>query len=318
MKIEEFEQIIADNTHKSDILRLVNNGIELADYSGEKVEEWYDSCAKLYVVSANDYVNFKLCMARRLDELRYMKYTIKRKSADDKKVDSAFYDVHNLVQQYANKPKATGYNEEPLLSDIAKAAYRYELRKLFLQDAIAEQKDCLNIRQFCESDWNLSKINFATDKGAIRKNYSLGSKRCMVMFREAFIQYFQDKLMSETDLDEIQNNIKTYQNANKRLLHRLIFEIYQVFAKANKTGFLSNNDIYKIGEERNHKFTSLKNEISEWIFNLLDFMGYLDKKQDKSIMNHKNKVDYIRDKMREHSKHKWEDFQLPKDWFYFL
>ena len=117
---------------------------------------------------------------------------------------------------------------------------------------------------------------------------------------------------------EIQNNIKTYQNANKRLLHRLIFEIYQVFAKANKTGFLSNNDIYKIGEKRNHKYASLKSKISEWIFNLLVFMGYLDNKRDKNIMNHKNKVDYIKDKMKEHSKYKWDDFQLPKDWFYFL
>ena len=124
--------------------------------------------------------------------------------------------------------------------------------------------------------------------------------------------------MSETELKTILENIKTYKNAQKRLLHRLIFEIYQVFAKANKTDFISNNDIYKIGEERNNKYASLKSDISEWIFNLLDFMGYLDKKQDKNIMNHKNKVDYIKDKMKEHSKHKWEDFQLPKDWFYFL
>ena len=32
MKIEEFEQIIADNPHKLDIIRLINEGIALAGY----------------------------------------------------------------------------------------------------------------------------------------------------------------------------------------------------------------------------------------------------------------------------------------------
>ena len=318
MKIEEFKQMIANDIHKSDILQLVNKGVELAGYKDEKAEEWYDSCAKLYDVSANDYVNFKLCMAQRLDGLRYMKVTIERNISDDKKRDSVFHDAHCLVQKYANELETTNYNEESLLSDIAMAVYRYELRKQFLQDAIAEQRDCLIICQLCENDGNLTKINFATDKGAIRKNYSLRSKRALTLFREAFINYFQNRFISETKLVKIQNNIETYQNANRRLLHRLIFEIYQVFAKANKTDFTSNNDIYKIGEERNHKYASLKSDISEWIFNMLVFMGYLDQKRDKNIMNHKNKVDYIKDKMKEHSKHKWDDFQLPKDWFYFL
>ena len=318
MKIEEFEQIIADNAHKSDILRLVNNGIELAKYKDEKAEEWYDSCAKLYEVSSFDYVNFKLNMANRLDTLRYIKFTQEHINIDDTKVASAFKKVNDLVQQYVNKPEVTDYNDKPLLSDITMAIFRYEVRKQFLQNAIAEQKDCLTIQRFSGSDWDLSKISLATDKGAIRKNYLLGSKRALEMFREAFIKYFQDRFMSETDLVKIQNNIETYQNANKRLLHRLIFEIYQAFAKANKTDFMSDNDIYKIGEKRNHKYASLKSKISEWIFNLLVFMGYLDNKRDKNIMNHKNKVDYIKDKMKEHSKYKWDDFQLPKDWFYFL
>ena len=318
MKIEEFEQIIADNAHKSDILQLVNNGVELCKYKDEKAEEWYDSCAKLYELSGNDYVNFKVNIAKRLDDLRYMMFTMKRKSADKDKQDAAFLNARSMVQKYANDNKQSGFNDGALLLNIAKAAYRYELRKQFLQNAVSEQEDCKNIIKLMRTDRELYKITFTTKEGATDEHHYLKSKRALEIFQAEFIQFFKNRFMSETELKTIVENIKKYKDAQKRLLHRLIYEIYLVFAKANLTEFGSDKDIYKICEERNGKYASLKGEISEWIFNLLDYMHYLDRVKDKNLMTRKNKVDFIKDKMKEHSNHPWNDIRLSSDDFYVL
>jgi hypothetical protein len=319
MKIEEFEKIITDNAHKSDILQLVNNGVELCSFKDEKAEEWYDSCAKLYEFSGKDYVNFKVNIAKRLDSLRYMMFTMRRKSADKDKQDAAFQNAFSIVQKYANDNKQSGFNDGTLLLNIAKAAYLYELRKQFLQNAASEQEDCKNIIELMRTDRELYKITFTTRKGATPdEHHYLKSKRALEIFQAEFIHFFQDRFMSETELETIDENIETYKNAQKRLLHRLIYDIYLVFAKANLTEFGSGKDIYKIGEERNGKYASLKGEISEWIFNLLDSMHYLDRVKDKNIMTRKNKVDFIKDKMKEHSNHSWNDIPLSSDDFYVL
>lgn len=315
MKIEEFEKKTANNAHKSDVLQLVNKGIELANLKGDEKEKWYDDCAKLYENSNGDFVNFKLCMSKRLDTLRFTKYTIDRQNADYEKVQKAFYNALVEVEKFAER---TNYNEKSFINDVTKAVINYEQNKHFLQDEISVLEDCLNIIQLKETDWDLRKIMFTTGHRETDKSYHIKSKRTLDTFQKAFIQYFTESFVEETDLDKIQNKIDVYKNDKKRLLHRLIFEIYLVFAKANLTEFSSDKDIYKIGIEEKGKYVSLKGDISVWIFELLNHMGYLDKKRDKNIMNHKNKVDYIKDKMREHSKYKWEVFQLPKDWVYFL
>ena len=315
MKIEEFEKKVASNAHKSDILQLVKKGIELANLKGEEEEKWYDDCAKLYDNSNEDYVNFKSCMSRRFDTLRFTKYTLDRQNADYKKKEESFFGALIDVEIFA---EGTDYSESSLINDVTKAVIKYEQNNHFLQDAISVLEDCMNIIQLKETDCELRKIMFTTGHGAMDKSYHVKSKRALDLFQKAFIKYFTENFLVETDLDKIQNKIDIYKNDQKRLLHRLIFEIYLVFAKANLTDFSSDKDIYKIGIEKKGKYVSLKGDISVWIFKLLDYMGYLNKKKDKNLMTRKNKIDFIRDCMREHSNHEWKDFPLPNDWVYFL
>lgn len=306
MTKDEFERIIVDDEHKQGLLYLVRKGIEEGNLDGEEEEKWYDSCAKLYEESVHDHVNFRINLANRLDSLRYTKYTTRRLLEDDNAKNLAFQRVYTQVVQYANQ-KDKSYSESDLVHKISQESYRFEIRSQQLKEAVSELEDCKNIIKLSSGSRELYEVRFKTRNGNDYEDFKIHSKKAIELFNSAFLHYFKDRYLEEVDLRTVLNKIDSYKKAQKALLHRLIHEIYSIFVQKGFIAFDSATDTYQLVENRNGKFASLKGEVSVWIFGLLDFMGYLNSLEDKKYMTHKNKVDFIKDRMKQYCKYGKED-----------
>ena len=122
MTKEEFEQLISDNAHKNEILRLVEESICMLPCKDEHyVSARYDECAQLYKDSLNDYTHFKLNISKQIDLHRYLSFVSKYKDDVQAALSRLTQDVVMRVDAYAQNRK---YNDSALVNDVTTAQWK--------------------------------------------------------------------------------------------------------------------------------------------------------------------------------------------------
>ncbi len=319
MTIEEFETKIANNAHKSEIIRLVKESLNIFKYEGEKAEKWLDSCYELYETSLCEFTHFKLNMANRIDTAkRYQQHIQDFEQTNENKLTATFHKVITVVESYANN---RSYANPELLADIEKAIFDYyEQPLLYLSNRVDELNDRINFIQLLNDD-SIDKIKFESPNNS----YSFNSKKLMNVFKRSFVDYFRNSYITEPikpdDIDKLEKEKKICVGSQKKLIHRVVYEIYRIFASHKILDFTNEKDNYLFQISNNDKYPSLKGDVSAWIFDLLELMGYLDylkeRKNYSPRMLKKEKIDFIKDCMKDTDYHSWKEPNMPKDWFYF-
>lgn len=332
MNLEEFEKFISQDEHKDDIMFLVNKGILLGDFHDQTLEQWYDDCADLYTICDSKYSIFKLNISNQLDSLCFRKNLQIEDSKTNEKMREVYIDSWIKVQDFANSKDEPFVDENSqlhtetrdiIIKEVSDLIFKYKQTSLQIQNEndniIEDFKNLVELKSVLQSDGCvLEKIKFETVKKGTQKTFTMKSERNNKLFIDRVLNFFLNKYVNEeNDTKKIQKQIDIIKNTKKKLRNKLIRDIYTVFVKHDKVDFNNPKDSYKFGEERNGRYPSLKNSISLWIFDLLTFLGYLDRKiSDKHKYDYCGKKDFIKNCMEDSDYLNWDLLETPKGYPY--
>lgn len=342
MNLEEFEKLISQDEHKDDIMFLVNEGINCGGLKGKAVEKWYDDCAQLYNKSLAQYAHTKVNYSKILDTLRYQSYILRRDVYLQKRIAENYANIITEMDNFA-QTHYLEYNDHQILSEIEKLLDVYSRNALFIDGKLEELQDSvqiLDLHSVLHSEGgNLHQIKFEVSKvnqtktydadgkkeklhtWEINESYVLKSNKGKQLFTDCFLDYFMNRYIEhEYDQDKLKKTIDYYKGARKKLLKKLIRDIYIVFIRHDKVDFNNDKDTYHFSEKRDGCYLSLKTTISEWIFDLLVYFSYVNKIEDEEFEEYstikKKKKDYIRYCMEDETVLTWEMSLPSNDWPY--
>lgn len=297
MTKEEFEQLITNNEHKNEILRLVEESICMLPCKDEHyVSARYDECAQLYKNSLENYAHFRLNISNQIDLLRYQSFITKYKEDVQAALSQLTQDVVMRVDAYAQN---TMYNDSTFVNDVTTLLEKYEYSKFYLDTKISELEDKKQLLELSDALQNgFSFYSFKLRDENKDQTFSVKSKKVKNMFSEAFLPYFKSRFLEEengTDIDKEISHLKKIRK--KKLLHNLVYELYKIFIKYEKLSkCIEGGNSYELTDEEGNSY-SLNGDVSDWIFNLLIKFDYIPKEQNNKIKEERN--GYIKDCIRD-------------------
>lgn len=309
MTKEEFEQLITNNAHKNEILRLVEESICILPCKDDRsVSARYDECAQLYKDSLEDYTHFRLNLSKQIDLLRYQSFVCKYQENVQATLSKLTQDVVMRVDAYAQNRK---YNDSAFVNDVTTLLEKYECSKFYLNTKISEledKKQLLELSDALKNDFNF--YSFKLRDKSTDKTFPVKSEKVKNMFAETFLPYFKSRFLEDASkgASDIEKEIYSLKNiTEKQLTHRLVYDLYNIFVQYGKLSKCTGDgNSYELTDDEGNLY-SLNGDVSDWIFYLLIEFGYNIAKEQ----NYKTKPErngYIKDCMKDK---KCRDLILP-------
>lgn len=300
MTKEEFEQLITNDEHKNEILRLVEESICMLPYKDERsISARYEECAQLYNDSLGDYTHFRLNISKQIDLLRYKSFVFKYQNDVQAALSKRTQDVVMRVDAYAQNSK---YNDSAFVNDVTTLLEKVECSRFYLKTKVNELEDKKQLLEMSDALQNgFSFYSFKlrrkdnTDKD---KSFSIKSEKVKNMFAKSFLPYFKSRFLEDEDGTDIDKEILHLKNiSEKQLLHKLVYELYKIFVKYGKLcKCKETGNTYELTDEEGNSY-SLNGEVSDWIFHLLIEFNYFPKEYNVKIKEELNR--YIKDCIRD-------------------
>ena len=271
MTKEEFEQLITNNAHKNEILRLVEESICILPCKDDRsVSARYDKCAKLYNDSLEDYTHFRLNLSKQIDLQRYQSFITKYKDDVQKAISKRTQDVVMRVDAYAKNSK---YNDSAFVSDVTTLLEKYECSKFYLDTKISEledKKQLLELSDALQNDFSFYSIKLRDESQD--KPFPFKSEKVKNMFAESFLPYFKSRFLEDASkgASDIEKEIYSLKNiTEKQLTHRLVYDLYNIFIQYGKLSKCTGDgNSYELTDKDGNLY-SLNGDVSDWIFYLL-------------------------------------------------
>ncbi len=307
MTKEEFEQLITNDAHKNEILRLVEESICMLPCKDERsISTRYDECAQLYKDSLEDYAHFRLNISKQIDLLRYQSFVSKYKDDVQSALSKLTQDVVMRVDAYAQNSK---YNDSAFVNDVTTLLEKYKCSKFYLNTKIDELEDKKQLLELSNALQNgFSFYSFTLRDKNTNKTFSVKSKKVKNMFAESFLPYFKSRFLDDENGTDIDKEILHLKNiSEKQLLHKLVYELYKIFVKYGKLSKCTEKgNTYELTDYEGNLY-SLNGDVSDWILRLLIEFGYnIPKEQNVKTKPERN--GYIKDCMKDK---KCRDLILP-------
>lgn len=316
MSKEEFEQLIAQDPKKGEILQLVAEKIKLCGQQNEKAV--YDTCAKLYTDSLNDYTHFRLNISGQIDLMRYQSFcqnyqdyilaTLqKRLQTIVEGVEEYFQKCatqnsdENEKKQINNSATTNVDNVHQFKNDVITLLETYENTRLFIKGRIIELEDTLELLKLekCLKD-GYSPMSITLRANNYRADISIhiNSDKAKRLFTDTYFPYFMDRFVeNSSDITKINSEINYLRDlSSAKLIHKIVYDLYQIFIKYGKVSKCNKGDNSYDLKDDNGSYYSLDANISDWIYNLLKKFGYI------TITSHTLKTErnrYIKDCIRD-------------------
>lgn len=299
MTKEEFEQLISNNAHKNEILRLVEESICMLPCKDERsISTRYDECAQLYKDSLNDYTHFRLNISKQIDLLRYQSFVSKYQDDVQAALSKQIQDVVMRVDAYAQNSK---YNDSAFVNDVTALLEKAECSRFYLKTKIDELEDKKQLLELSDALQNGFSFYSFKLRGKSTKykdqTFSVKSEKVKNMFAESFLPYFKSRFLEyeNADIDKEILNLKKIRK--KQLLHKLVYELYKIFVQYGKLSQCTEKgNTYELTDEEGNSY-SLNGDVSDWIFYLLIEFGYFTKVQNIKTKEERNR--YIKDCIRD-------------------
>lgn len=300
MTKEEFEQLITNNVHKNEILRLVEESICILPCKDDRsVSARYDKCAQLYKDSLEDYTHFRLNLSKQIDLLRYQSFVCKYQENVQATLSKLMQDVVMRVDAYAQNSM---YNDSAFVNDVTTLLEKYECSKFYLNTKISEledKKQLLELSDALQNDFSFYSVKLR-DKSK-DKTFPFKSEKVKNMFAESFLPYFKSRFLEDESksTSDIENEIYSLKNiTEKQLTHRLVYDLYKIFVQYGKLNKCTGDgNSYELIDKDGISY-SLNGDVSDWIFNLLIEFNYIIKEHKIKPKTERNGFikDCIRDK----------------------
>lgn len=307
MTKEEFEQLISDNAHKNEILRLVEESICMLPCKDiHSVSARYDECAQLYNDSLGDYAHFRLNISKQMDLLRYQSCVIKYQDDVQAALSKRTQDVVMRVDVYAQNSK---YNDSAFVNDVTTLLEKYECPKFYLDTQISELEDKKQLLELSDALQNgFSFYSFKLSGKNTDQTFYVKSEKVKNMFAESFLPYFKSRFLDDKNGTDIDTEISSLKKIRKKkLLHKLVYELYKIFVKYGKLSKCKETgNEYDLTDEEGNSY-SLNGDVSDWIFYILIEFGY-DISKEQNIKTKPERNGYIKDCMKDK---KCRDLILP-------
>ena len=196
MTKEEFEQLITNNVHKNEILRLVEESICILPCKDDRsVSVRYDECAQLYKDSLEDYTHFRLNLSKQIDLLRYQSFVCKYQENVQATLSKLTQDVVMRVDAYAQNSK---YNDSAFVNDVTTLLEKYECSKFYLDTKISELEDKKQLLELSDALQNdFSFYSFKLRGESKDKTFPFKSEKVKNMFAESFLPYFKSRFLED-------------------------------------------------------------------------------------------------------------------------
>lgn len=299
MTKEEFEQLITNNAHKNEILRLVEESICILPCKDDRsVSTRYDKCAQLYKDSLKDYTHFRLNLSKQIDLLRYQSFVSKYQENVQAALSKLTQDVVMRVDAYAQNSK---YNDSAFVNDVITLLEKYECSKFYLntkKSELEDKKTLLELSDALQNDFSFYSFKLRGDNDNIA--FSVKSEKVKNMFAESFIPYFKSRFLEDESkgASDIEKEIYSLKNiTEKQLTHRLVYDLYNIFVQH---GLLSKctegGNSYELTDTEGNLY-SLNGDVSDWIFYLLIEFDYKIKGYKDKIKTDRN--GFIKDCMKD-------------------
>ena len=300
MTKEEFEQLITNNIHKNEILRLVEESICILPCKDDRsVSACYDECAQLYKDSLEDYTHFRLNLSKQIDLLRYQSFVCKYQENVQATLSKLTQDVVMRVDAYAQNSM---YNDSAFVNDVTTLLEKYECSKFYLNTKISELEDKKQLLELSDALQNdFSFYSFKLRGESKDKTFPFKSEKVKNMFAESFLPYFKSRFLEDESkgTSDIKKEIYSLKNiTEKQLTHRLVYDLYKIFVQYGKLSKCTGDgNSYELIDEDGNSY-SLNGEVSDWIFNLLIEFNYIIKEHKIKSKIERNRFikDCIRDK----------------------
>lgn len=297
MTKEEFEQLISNNVHKNEILRLVEESICMLHCKDERsISARYDECALLYKDSLEDYAHFRLNISKQIDLLRYQSFIIKYQDYVQASLSKLTQDVAIRVDVYTQNNK---YNDSAFVNDVTTLLVRYEHSRFYLNDKISEledKKQLLELSNALKKGFSFYSFKLRGKEKETNKTFSVKSEKVKNMFAETFLPYFESRFLEgASDIEKEIYNLKNI--TEKQLTHRLVYDLYKIFVQYGKLSKCSGDgNSYELTDKDGNLY-SLNGEVSDWIFYLLIEFDYISEGQNVKIKTERN--GFIKDCMKD-------------------
>ncbi len=295
MTKEEFEQLISNNAHKNEILRLAEESICMLHCKDERsISARYDECAQLYNDSLGEYTHFRLNISKQMDLLRYQSFVAKYQDDVQAAIAKLMQNVVMKVDAYAQNRK---YNDSAFVNDVTTLLEKYERSRFYLKTKISELEDKKQLLELGNALKNeFSFYSFKLRGKITDETFSIKSEKVKNMFAETFLPYFKSRFLEdgadiETEIDNLKNIRET------QLVHKLVYDLYKAFVKYGKLSkCIESSNSYELTDEEGNSY-SLNGDVSNWIFNLLIEFNYIPKEYNVKIKEERNR--YIKDCIRD-------------------
>lgn len=297
MTKEEFEQLITNNEHKNEILRLVEESICMLPCKDERsINARYDECAQLYKDSLEDYAHFRLNISKQIDLFRYQSFVIKYQDEVQAALSKLTQDVVMRADAYVQNSK---YNDSAFVYDVTTLLEKYECSKFYLNTKISELGDKKQLWKLSDALQNgFSFYSFTLRDKNTNKTFSVKSKKMKNVFAKTFVPYFKTRFLEEENGTDIDKEILHLRNiSEKQILHKLVYELYKIFVQYGKLSQCTEKgNTYELTDDEGNLY-SLNGDVSDWIFYLLIEFGYIPKEQNIKTKEERNR--YIKDCIRD-------------------
>lgn len=298
MTKENFEQLICNDAHKNEILRLVEESICMLPCKDERsISARYDECAQLYNDSLGDYTHFRLNISKQIDLFRYKSFVFKYQDDVQAALSKRTQDVVMRVDAYAQNSK---YNDSAFVNDVTTLLEKAECSRFYLKtkiDELEDKKQLLELSNTLENGFSF--YSFKLSGKNTDQTFYVKSEKVKNMFAESFLPYFKSRFLDDENGTDIDMEILHLKNiSEKQLLHKLVYELYKIFVKYGKlcqcTG---NGNTYELTDDEGNLY-SLNGDVSDWILRLLIKFGYnIPKEQNVKTKPERN--GYIKDCMKD-------------------
>ena len=316
MSKEEFEQLIAQDPKKGEILQLVAEKIKLCGKQNEKAV--YDTCAELYTDSLNDYTHFRLNISRQIDLMRYQYFCQNYQEYIQATLQQRLQTIVEGVEEYfqecatqnceENEIKQINIsaitnvvNVHQLKNDVTTLLETYENARLFITERIKELEDKLELLKLgkCLKD-GYSPMSMTLRDNNLRAKISIhiNSDKTRRFFTDTFFPYFMDRFIeNSSDITTINSEIKYLRDlSSTNLIHKIVYDLYQIFIKYGKVSKCNKGDNAYDLKDDNGSYYSLDGNVSDWIYCLLNKFEYITPK-DHILKIERNQ--YIKDCIRD-------------------
>lgn len=307
MTKEEFEQLITNDAHKNEILRLVEESICMLPCKDERsISTRYDECAQLYKDSLEDYAHFRLNISKQIDLLRYQSFVSKYKEDVQAALSKLTQNVVMRVDAYAQNSK---YNDSTFVNDVTTLLEKAVCSSFYLDTKINEledKKQLLELSVALQNGFSFYSFKLRDENKA--KTFSVKSEKVKNMFAESFLPYFKSRFLEDENVADIDKEILLLKNISKKqLLHKLVYELYKIFVQYGKLSQCTEKgNTYELTDDEGNLY-SLNGDVSDWIFHLLIKLGY-DISKEQNIKTKEERNRYIKDCIRDK---KCRDLILP-------